>query len=166
MIYIFLLAGLLFIITIPYRLPGWSYFRVLTFVSLTSFPAVLYAIPVERFLPINTAASLNAWFLAIVAAWRLALLIRFNRISGLINWAYALVLALFPMCLLIVSLTFLNLEKAVFNIMGGMRQTTGREAAYSVLIALTTISFVMFFPLAIGYCIGIFKHYKKYKSSN
>ncbi|MEI9911696.1 MAG: hypothetical protein WDO71_19805 [Bacteroidota bacterium] len=48
-IYIFCLAAFIWLIILPFKVEKWSYFRVLTFVGLTSFPALLYAIPVERF---------------------------------------------------------------------------------------------------------------------
>ncbi len=66
-IYIFLLSLLIWIILKPFLIPNWSFFIVLTFVSLTSFPALFYAIPVEKFYSIHTANTINAWFLAIVA---------------------------------------------------------------------------------------------------
>jgi hypothetical protein len=78
-IYVFLLAGFIWLIVLPFRRPGWSYFRVLCFVSLTSFPALLYAVPAERFMSISEANALNAFFLAIVATWRLCLYYRFLK---------------------------------------------------------------------------------------
>src|SRR5215211_6002255 len=47
-IYIFLLAIFIWLIIKPFFVKNWNYFTVLTFISLTSFPAILYAIPVER----------------------------------------------------------------------------------------------------------------------
>jgi hypothetical protein len=73
-IYIFILALLLWLVVLPLKPHGWKYVHVLTFVSLTAPPALLYAIPVERLFTIRTARSLNVWFLAIVATWRVALL--------------------------------------------------------------------------------------------
>jgi hypothetical protein len=160
-IYIFLLALLIYMIVWPYRLQQWSYFKALTFISLTSFPALLYAIPVERFLPLNTAASLNAWFLGIVALWRLLLLFRFLKVYDRLRWWNVFFIALFPMCLLITTLTILNLEKVVFDIMAGLRNTTGREKSYNVLIALTYYSAILFIPLLIGYVAGIFSNREK-----
>ncbi len=162
-IYIFLLAMLIYVIVLPYKLKEWDYFKVLTFISLTSFPAILYAIPVERFMPIDTAASMNAWFLGIVALWRLSLLFRFLEVFDDLKWHNVLFIALFPMCLLIVTLTLLNLEKAVFNIMGGLRQTTGREKAYNVLLSLTFFSMILILPLFIGYMEGIITRIKRNK---
>jgi len=46
-IYIFVLAALIWIIILPFKVERWSYFTVLTFISLTSFPAIFYGIPVE-----------------------------------------------------------------------------------------------------------------------
>ncbi len=43
-------------------------------VCLTAPPALLYAIPVERFFDAATARNINTGFLAFVAAWRVALL--------------------------------------------------------------------------------------------
>lgn len=160
-IYIFVLALLLYVIVLPYRLKTWNYFKVLTFISLTSFPAILYAIPVEQFMSMKLAASINAWFLGIVALWRLALLFRFLKVFDDLKWHNVSFIALFPMCLLIVTLTILNLEKAVFNIMGGLRQTTGREKAYDVLLSLTFFSMILIIPLFIGYLEGIISRSKK-----
>ena len=160
-IYIFILAMLIYLIVLPYKLKEWDYFKVLTFISLTSFPAILYAIPVEQFMSMNYAASINAWFLGIVAFWRLALLFRFLKVFDDLKWHNVSFIALFPMCLLIVTLTILNLEKAVFNIMGGLRQTTGREKAYDVLLSLTFFSMILIIPLFIGYLEGIISRRKK-----
>src|SRR5215813_7250088 len=73
-IYVFLLSLLLWLVLWPLRPKHCSYFRVLTFVTLVSPPAILYAIPVEHFFSIDTSNTINAWFLAIVATWRVALL--------------------------------------------------------------------------------------------
>lgn len=165
-IYIFVLALLIYLIVWPYRLTNWSYFKVLTFISLTSFPALFYAIPVEKFLSIPIAASLNAWFLGIVALWRLALLFRFLKLADDLKWWNVFFIALFPMCLLISALTVLNLEKVVFDLMAGLRNTTGREKAYAVLLTLTYYSLMLFFPLLIGYIAGVIIRNKKSGSKN
>ncbi len=78
-IYIFVLAGFIWLILKPFFIDNWTYFIVLTFIGLTSFPAIFYAIPVERFFPVQTANTMNVWFLAIVAAWRLGLLYYFIK---------------------------------------------------------------------------------------
>lgn len=148
----------------PYQLKQWSYVKVLTFISLTSFPAILYAIPVEKFLTLSLAASVNAWFLGVVACWRLALLFRFLKVYDRLKWWNVFFIALFPMCVLIVTLTLLNLEKAVFDLMAGLRNTTGREKAYGVLLLLSYYSVVLFLPLLAGYIAGVFTNRGKLTS--
>lgn len=74
------LALLLWLVVWPLHPKRWSYCNALVFVALTSPPAVLYAIPVERFLALDAAQVANAWFLAIVATGRLALC-RWNSCS-------------------------------------------------------------------------------------
>lgn len=153
-IYIFILALFLWLLVFPYRVPGWKYKTVLTFISLTSFPAIIYAIPVERFMPFESAASANAWFLAIVATWRVILLYLFlKKIPELKQ--YAPVLTFFPLALIVSSLSLLNLEKVVFNIMGGIRQTNAAYLAYEILLVLTMIAVVCLLPFFLLYILGI-----------
>jgi hypothetical protein len=76
-LYACVLSALLWLVVLPLRPRNWSFVRVLTFVSMTSAPALLYAIPVERLFDAATAGRLNLWFLAAVALWRVALLLRF-----------------------------------------------------------------------------------------
>lgn len=160
-IYIFVLAFFIWLIVLPFKVNGWNYFIVLTFISLTSFPAIFYAIPVERFVSLAQANQLNVWFLAVVAAWRLALLFffiaRFTKLSKL-NIAS---IALLPICLIITVLTTLNLHRVVFNIMGGIRTETAHDSAYLVLMILTAVSMILVLPLLIIYIDGIRKARKK-----
>lgn len=140
--YIFVLALVLYLLLLPLRLDNWTYSRVLTFVGLTAPPGILYAIPVERFLSLETAQSVNFWFLAIVASWRVALLWRFLRGPARLPGTAAFVALLLPLCLIIVTLTILNLEKAVFEIMAGLhgKERTPNDAAYQVMIMLSLLS--------------------------
>ncbi len=66
-IYIFVLATLIWLILIPFKVDDWNYFTVLVFIGLTSFPTIFYAIPVEKFFSIKTANTMNVCFLAVVA---------------------------------------------------------------------------------------------------
>ena len=156
-VYIFVLALVLCLVTEPLEPENWSYKQVLTLVSLTSPPAILYAIPVERFTELAVARELNVWFLAAVAIWRLALLLYFlKRIAGLPAIA-SIVVALLPIIAIITTLTFLNLERATFDIMGGLRQTgTANDSAYGFLFGLTIISVILFVPLVVCYVVLIY----------
>ncbi|NIK92866.1 hypothetical protein GZ212_11940 [Mangrovimonas sp. CR14] len=161
LIYIFALAGIIWLILYPFKVPNWKYFTVLTFISLTSFPAIFYAIPVERFTAIETANTINVWFLAIVAAWRLGLLYFFLKRFTRLSTGNILTVTLMPICVIISTLTVLNLHRVVFNIMGGVRNSTPHDASYGVLMFLTGISMILTIPLLISYGVGIYKNKKR-----
>ncbi len=160
-IYIFVLAALIWLILLPFKVEKWSYFIVVTFIGLTSFPAIFYAIPVERFFSIDTANTINVWFLAIVAAWRLGLLYYFLKKFTRLSLGNILTVTLMPICLIISVLTFLNLHRVVFNIMGGVRNPTPHDSSYVILMLLTGISVILIGPLLIAYGVGIYKRNKK-----
>lgn len=151
-IYIFVLALVLWLVVRPFSPPDWSYKNVLTFVSLTSPPALLYAIPVERFVDLSVARSINVWFLALVAVWRVALLFFYFRRFARLNIIAVVVSALLPIMAIVATLTVLNLERAVFDIMGGLRESgTSNDAAYAVLFALTFLSLYLVIPVFVVY---------------
>lgn len=164
-IYIFVLAAFIWLILLPFKVEKWSYFTVVTFIGLTSFPAVFYAIPVERFFSMEIANSINVWFLAIVAAWRLALLYYFLKTFTRLGVGNILTVTFMPICLIISVLTLLNLHRVVFNIMGGVRTETAHDASYMVLMFLTGISLILTIPLIIAYCVGIYNTIQKRKTS-
>jgi hypothetical protein len=95
---------------------------------------------------------LNVWFLAAVAAWRVALLVFYlSRHARLSPFSIA-VAALLPITFIIVTLTVLNLERAVFDLMGGLRGGgTAHDSAYGILVGLTMLSMLLFIPLLICY---------------
>jgi len=123
-------------------------------VSLTSLPAVLYAIPVERFLAPGDARAANAWFLGAVAAWRVALLVTFLHGAGGIRGLSLAVATLYPLVFVVAVLAFLNLEHAAFDFMSGtVRNTTPYDGAYHVVLILTGGSCYAFVPLSIIYLV-------------
>ena len=153
-VYVFLLAGLLWLVIWPLKPQHWSYRHVLTFVALSSPPGILYAIPVERFTTLEVARTLNIWFLAVVATWRVALLLFYLRRHGRLPVVSITVAALLPITFIVVALTMLNLERAVFDLMGGLRSGgTPNDGAYEVLVTLTLFSLLLFLPLLIGYIL-------------
>ncbi|MDR6783919.1 hypothetical protein ABIE26_002692 [Pedobacter africanus] len=159
-IYIFVLAAFIWVILIPFRVKNWSYFTVLTFISLTSFPAIFYAIPVERFFSMPSANAMNVWFLAIVATWRLSLLYYFLKHFTRLSIGNILTVTLMPICLIISTLTVLNLHRVVFAIMGGVRNPSPHDASYMILMLLTGLSMILTVPLLIAYGVGIHRRQK------
>ena len=154
LLYVFVLAFLLWLLIKPLGPQDWSYQGVLTFVALTSPPALLYAIPVERFLDLDTARQINVWFLAFVAAWRVGLLAFYLRRLARLPWYSVIVATLLPLTVIVSVLTALNLERAVFDVMGGLREEgTAGDQAYGVLMGLTLLSVLLVGPLLLVYVV-------------
>lgn len=160
--YIFVLAFILWIVIYPLKPQHWNYKNVLIFVSLTSPPALLYAIPVERFMSLESAQITNVWFLAIVAIWRVALLVKYLMRSAGLSGLTVIVATLLPLTMIVASLTALNLEHVVFSIMAGLEdhEKSGNDAAYFVLMLITTFSVLASPILLIAYGTLIYKKRK------
>ncbi|HEY0081911.1 MAG TPA: hypothetical protein VGB61_03920 [Pyrinomonadaceae bacterium] len=155
LIYIFILALLLWIVVLPLKPHAWTYRHVLTFVALTAPPALLYAIPVERMCRPEVARMWNGWFLAVVAAWRVLLLGYYLNAHARLRPFAIFVCTLLPVTAIVVTLSVLNLDRAAFQTMGGFRgEPTGQESAYIILTLLTVLSLLLFIPLFICY-IGL-----------
>ena len=151
-VYVFILAGLLWVVALPLRPRRWSYRNVLTFVALTAPPAVLYAIPVEMLYGMEAARGLNALFLFVVASWRVALLVFYLRRGGGLGRFPAVVVTLLPIVAIVFTLTALNLERAAFETMGGIRgERTANDTAYAYLTLLTYLSVLLLPLLVIAY---------------
>ena len=150
------LSGILYGMLYPLRPERWSYIHLLTGVSLTSLPALLYAIPVERFLVLPTARSVNVWFLGTVAVWRVALLGTYLYRSARMSPLLLPISLLLPLALIVTALAMLNLERAVFDLMAGMREDgTANDAAYGILVIITTYSFLASPFLLASYVLAI-----------
>ena len=158
-VYCFFLAAIIYLIIYPLKPNNWSYSNVLIFVSLTSLPAFIYAIPVEKFTSLETAQSLNVLFLAIVALWRVMLFVLYLKRSAGLNGSQIFVAALLPIVFIINILTVLNLEHAVFKIMAGLRgnEPTGNDSAYKILILITLLSYILLPILVAMYGWFIYK---------
>ena len=151
--YVLVLALLLWLVVMPLRPQRWSYRSVLVFVTLTSLPALLYAIPVERFMSMPAAQQANIWFLAVVASWRVALLLVFLRRIARLSWGAVVVTGLLPLTMIVTALWMLNLEHVVFDLMGGLRpeHASPNDGAYGVLTLITVISMITFPLLLLAY---------------
>ena len=126
----------------PLKPANWSYKNVLLFVSLTAPPAILYAIPVERFMSLQSAQLANIWFLAVVAIWRVALLLKYLKSVAGLSGLCVLVATLLPLTLIVAALAALNLEHVVFKIMAGLEdhEKSANDSAYVILVLLTYFS--------------------------
>lgn len=155
--YVFVLATFLWLLLYPLGPRQWSYLSIATFIAAAAPPALLYAIPVERFLSLEAARATNFWLLAIVAAWRVALYGVFLRRYPGFHGNRLVVALLLPLVLIVFVLTALNLEKAVFEVMAGNRDNPGTSAdgAYRFLILLSLFSLYATPVLVVMYGVGI-----------
>lgn len=153
LIYVVGLACLLWAIFKPLAPPSFSFAKLLAFLSLTSPPALLYAIPVERYFDLHTAQDINIWFLALVAVWRVALLLFYARRALDFGWIETGFACLLPLCLIVAALAILNLEHVIFRIMGGLAEDerSANDTAYYVVLGMAYFSLWAFLPLLIGY---------------
>jgi hypothetical protein len=155
--YVFVLSAFLWLIVAPLRPRNWSFIGVLIFVTLTSLPALLYAIPVEKFMPLEQAQAANVIFLAIVATWRVALLMVFLKRGAGLSPTGVAVAGLLPLTIIVTTLVVLNLEKAVFEIMGGNMQKTQNDAAYLILMLISFFSLLASPVLLILYGMLVYR---------
>jgi len=161
--YVLVLSTFLWLLFYPLGPRRWSWLSVAAFIAAVSPPALLYAIPVERFMPLEVARATNFWLLAVVAVWRVALYGVFLRRYPGFRGNRLIVALLLPLVLIVVSLTLLNLEKAVFEIMAGNSENRGTSAdgAYEFLVVLSLFSLYAVPVLAPMYAIGIFQARKE-----
>ena len=160
--YVFVLALIIWLLLMPLKPRNWSYRNVLLFITLTAPPAVLYAIPVEKFMAAEAARSANAWFLIVVASWRVALYVVFlKRVAGL-SPGNVIVAALLPLVIIVIALSMLNLEHVVFSLMSGIREEdrSPNDAAFGVVFMLSMLSFIAAPFLAVGYLVSIVNAYR------
>jgi hypothetical protein len=158
-IYVVVLSLFLWLLIWPLRPTNWAYIRVLTFVTLTAPPALLYAIPVERFMELDQAQTTNLWFLLIVATWRISLLLFFLRRVAQLPVMLGIMSSVLPLALIIFGLALANLEHAVFTIMAGnpLNPAPGTPAddAYAIVVLLAMLSFISSPVLLFAYLIAI-----------
>jgi ribosomal protein L40E len=154
-VYVFILALFLWLILWLMRPEHWSYFNILTFLSLTSLPGILYAIPVRHGLDLVTAQIIRLWFLAVVAGWRVALLCFYLGRSAGMSAGRIFVGTFFPLTFIVLGLSALNLEKVVFDFMGGIHpeDRSVNDSAYGVMFLISVLSFYSVIPLFICYVV-------------
>lgn len=143
-VYVFALAAFLYVIIWPLRVQQLSFVRLLTFITFCSLPAALYAIPVEKGMALEDARTVNFWFLAIVALWRVSLLIQYlHKVLKGRSLTLMMPVLLLPLTAIVTGLSLLNLEHAVFELMGGNnRPGTASDTAYGFVIGLSFLSWI------------------------
>ncbi len=159
--YIFVLALLLWLLLLPLRIQNLSYRHILTFISLTSPTGFIYAIPVESFISLDSATTARFWFLGFVALWRVALWVFYLKRFCMLSGFGSFVAGILPLCFIVTLLTMLNLDKVVFNIMGGRESPSTDDGAYLFLVLITQLAILAFIPLVLMYIAIIYQKWIK-----
>jgi len=154
-VYVFVLAFLLWAAARPMSRRPWPYGSFLAFVTLTSPPGILYAIPVERITDLPTSQNVNSFFLALVAGWRVSLYFFYVRRLGLMPLFQQATATLLPLLAAICALTILNLDHVVFDLMRGVVDPSPHDKAYDVLFTITMCSFTLLPICVIAYGIAL-----------
>jgi len=155
--YVVVLSAFLWLLLLPLRPERWSLLKIVAFVGATSPLGFLYAIPVDRFLSLGGARRAHLAFLAVVSLWRVILyalfLFRYARLRNV----RLVVGTLFPLAVIVFTLTALNLERAVFDFMSGINPHSGTpgDSAYAFLFLLSVLSFFAAPMLALLYVVAI-----------
>jgi hypothetical protein len=160
-LYVLVLSALLWLVVRPLGVHRRPYWNVAAMVGMSSPLAWLYALPVERWTDLQTAIDLNIAFLAVVAVWRVMLYARYLKIGCSLNWITTALCTLLPLCAIVTALMALNLEHAVFDLMGGLRREGTAERVidetYQVVVNITFFSWFAFLPLLIAYGFAIWR---------
>lgn len=158
-VYVLVLSAVMWVIVKPVAPQRFDYRRIVTFIAMTSPPAALYAIPVERWMSLESANEINLWFLGVVACWRVALWMHYLRRRGQLAVWLLLCVAVMPLAGIFIALLVLNLHHVVLNIMGGIRDAdrSSRDAAYHVLLGLSFVSVPASILAGVGWLVALFK---------
>lgn len=138
--YIFILSAVFWILSWPVSYRRLSYFKILTLISMTAAPGLVYAIPVEMMLSMQDAQAVNLLFLTVVAIWRVGLAYSIFVNGGQNSAAVATSIILLPVCLIIIGLVMSGRAGYVIEIMGGVNRpenvNTGVNEAVAAMFCL------------------------------
>ena len=128
----------------------WRQFGTFLVLAWMTAPcAWLYGIPVESMTDILTATKWNIAFLAIVALWRVAIMVRAVSVLTETSWLRALPLVLAPAALE-AALGSMFQGLSLVGIMGGIRLPPETQLLVKAAQVTTTTSFGLFIVMVLG----------------
>lgn len=133
-----------------------GYLHAVTFISLTGPLAFIYAPIVPQWLGVEQASILRLVAMAIVSLWRVGLLTEFFRRQAGLKIGGAVAVTGMLLTGIVTTLTALNLERAVFAIMGGRLARTVSDDSYEFLILLSLISILLLPITAICSIVSVY----------
>lgn len=163
--YVLALSLVVWALAWPFReMVRWTYQRVVAYIGMVSPPALLYAIPVERFMSLEAAQRTNFWFLAIVALWRVLLLVRLHgKVLGL-EAKMTAVVTMLPLSSIVATLAVNNLGNNMMDIMSGQRGEvvkTVQDKANEFVTLLGCFSFLVGPATLLAYVVWLFQEMRE-----
>ncbi|MFT5300174.1 MAG: hypothetical protein ACI814_000948 [Mariniblastus sp.] len=119
---------------------------------MTAPLAFLYAIPFERFLDAGDATQANLSLLGLVAAWRVALMVRSVQVLFNVHLGAAFIPVILFSDVVAMAAIWL-IPSPVFLIMGGIRLTDSQQIILSVRLWLILIGYGTFLIWLIAYFV-------------
>ena len=148
-LYTLVLSAFIWLIVLGLKPVRWNYRNVLLMVTMTALPGLIYAIPVEMFMDPANAGAVNMIFLAIVAAWRMALYYVFLDRVAKLPTGPRLVGWLLPPSIIVAVLGLYGLMYTIAAGMGGVRDEVDPQAASMEVLALLGLASWVLLPLLV-----------------
>jgi hypothetical protein len=118
-----------------------AYRSFLTLFWMTAPLAWLYGIPYERFLPPADATRANLWTLGLVAAWRVALMVRVvSVLTGRSVWASLFLVMAFADAVALIAIH--QMPMPVVSFMGGVRLTESEAIVQGVTVTVCVLGYL------------------------
>lgn len=155
-LYVFVLSGLLWVISYPLAKEKVGYADFAAFVAATSVPGFVYALPIEAISASSTASFYNIAALVFVSAYRVSLLLWFlSKILDMKHWR-ATVCAFLPISGITFFISLADFGDKIVNMMGGFRGNVSQTASQAVVLWIGYVSFCAAPILLIAYISSIF----------
>lgn len=141
--YTIALSLVLWVLGLPLSKERLRYQHVLAFVTCTSLPGLVYAIPMEIWADQRTASSYNLYALLFVSIYRVSLLLWFFLKIQELTVRQAIVATFLPISMIALSLTSLGHGARIMDIMGGFRDRMSKTAMEEVVGLIGCLSYML-----------------------
>lgn len=142
-LYVFGMAAILWVTFAPLVSERLGTHHFVAFVASTSLPGLVYAVPVERWTDMDTAATYNVFALLFVSVYRVSLLVWFCRRISKLNWIESMVTTFLPISVIAFVLTALGHAASVMDIMGGLRDRMSKSDMEMIVGLIGCLSIVV-----------------------
>lgn len=149
LLYTIVLSGFIWLSVLGLKPDRWSYRNVLLMVTMTALPGLIYAIPIEVFMDLQSAGTTNMVFLATVAAWRMALYYAFLKRVSKLPYHPLIVAWLLPPSIIVAALGVYGALYAISAGMGGVRGDVDPNLASMEAIALVGVASWLCLPILV-----------------